>query len=165
MRNTLTTEQVPTDDLRPHPQNPRNGDIDAIAESLRVNDQYRPIVIAQDGTILAGNHTYMAALQIGWDTIAAVRLDVHPDSEQAHRIMLADNRLADLGSYDPGILAGLLAHLDQTVGLVGTGYREEDLVDLLNQITDDGHGYGVSDPEPAPPVTCPACGHVFGGGD
>ena len=34
----------------------RNGDVEAVAESLTVNGQYRPIVVTTDGTILAGNH-------------------------------------------------------------------------------------------------------------
>jgi hypothetical protein len=143
----LTTEWVSTDDLRPHPSNPKNGDIDAIAESLRVNQQYRPIVIAQDGTILAGNHTYMATMSLGRDRIAAVRLPISPDSPEALRIMLADNRTADLGNYDDGVLAELLATLDgMESGLLGTGYDQDDLAKMLASLDEpldlDGHPYG-----------------------
>ena len=135
----------------------------AIAESLRVNGQYRPIVIAQDGTILAGNHTYMAAMEIGWDTIAAVRLDLHPESVEARRIMLADNRTADLGNYDTGLLIDLLQGLDATDGLIGTGYTEDDLLHLI------GDDDPLPDPEPDPQpgaggMICPQCGYQFGSG-
>ena len=131
---TLIAEHVEIDTLRPHPSNPRNGDVDVIAESLRVNGQYRPIVIARDGTILAGNPAYVAAMQIGWDVISVVRLDISPDSDDAIRIMLADNRTADLGNYDNGILAQLLTHMAANDSLLGTGYDSDSLADLLNSI-------------------------------
>lgn len=129
--STLTTESVALDSLRPHPRNPRNGDTDAIQESLRVNGQFKPIVVADDGTILAGNHTYAAAAALGWDAISVVRLPVAADSEAATRIMLADNRTSDLGRYDDAQLADLLQLLDAETGLVGTGYDSDDLSDLL----------------------------------
>jgi hypothetical protein len=146
---SLQTEWVPVDDLRPHPRNARNGDIDAIAESLRVNGQFRPIVVAQDGTILAGNHTYMAAMSLGRTEIAAVRLPLHPDSPEAIRVLLADNHTADLGQYDDGLLVSLLRDLEEAEGgLYGTGYDSDDIVGLLDKIADDydgsgGHPYGA----------------------
>lgn len=129
--STLTAESVALDSLRPHPNNPRNGDTEAIQESLRVNGQFKPIVVADDGTILAGNHTYAAAAELGWDTISVVRLPVQYDSEAATRIMLADNRTSDLGRYDDAQLAELLQLLDAETGLDGTGYDSDDLSDLL----------------------------------
>lgn len=145
----LTTRTVPIADLRPHPRNARNGDTDAIATSLRVNGQYRPIVTASDGTILAGNHTYMAAMELGWDSIAVVTLDLDPDSADAYRVMLADNRTADLGTYDDSLLLHLLAALDDD--LLGTGYTESDLLDLLP----DDTPLDLDDDEPLPLVPLP----------
>lgn len=132
MTHTLVTEQVSITDLRPHPANPRNGDVETIMDSLRVNDQYRPIVTARDGTILAGNHTYAAAMELGWQTLAVVRLDLDPGSKEARRIMLADNRTSDLGRYDDALLLELLDNLDT---LDGTGYDPHDL-DVLRAYLD-----------------------------
>lgn len=129
--SSLTATAVSTDTLTPHPQNPRNGDLEAIQESLRVNGQYKPIVVAEDGTIIAGNHTYAAALALGWETLSVVRLPVDPNSETARRIMLADNRTSDLGRYDDAALAEILQSLDADAGLIGTGYSADDLSDLL----------------------------------
>lgn len=130
VEHNLTIERKPLGDLRPHPDNPRNGDTDLIMESLRVNGQYKPIVITADGTVLAGNHTYAAAMELGWDSIAVVALDVDPTSPQAKRIMLADNRTADLGRYDDGQLLAVLRELDS---LPGTGYSADD-VDALEHL-------------------------------
>lgn len=126
----LTTQQTPIGDLSPHPQNPRNGDTDAIAESLQANGQYRPIVTARGGVILAGNHTYAAAMQLGWESIATVSLDLDPESPEALRIMLADNQTAELGTYDDAILLEIAEYVDEQVGLLGTGFNEQRIREL-----------------------------------
>ncbi len=127
----LRYETVAWDSLKPHVNNPRSGDLDAIAESLRVNGIYRPIVVAADGTILAGHHLWHAAGSLKYAEVPIVRLPVDPNSETARRIMLADNRTSDLGRYDDAALAEILQSLDADAGLSGTGYSPDDLSDLL----------------------------------
>lgn len=120
----------PLADLRPHPRNARNGDTDAIVESIRVNGVYRPLYV-QTSTheILAGNHSYEAVQLLGGEKVPVVLLDV--DDETALRILVTDNRTADLGMYDDGLLVDLLDELNaQPTGLLGTGYRPDDLADL-----------------------------------
>lgn len=127
----LASLAVPVASLRPFPGNPRRGDVGAIAESLRVNGQYRPVVVnRRTSEILAGNHTFAAALTLGWDQIAATFVDV--DGVQAARIVLADNRTADLGSYDDALLAELLRPLD----LEGTGFDQGALDELLASVVE-----------------------------
>ena len=46
-------------------------------------------MVAEDGTILAGNHTYKAAKALGWDSLSVVRLPIESDSDEAVRIVLA----------------------------------------------------------------------------
>lgn len=130
-RHDLETTEYRVDDLQPYHENPRRGDVDTIAESLRVNGQYRPIVVnkgtrtGRDMEILAGNHTYLAARQLGWDMIACTVVDV--DETAAARIVLADNRTSDLAGFDTEQLAALLQSLDD---LEGSGYTEKDLAAL-----------------------------------
>ena len=126
----LTTTQRPTNELKPHPANPRNGDTTAIAQSLQANGQYKPIVTTTDGTILAGNHTYAAALELGWDELSVVTLPITPDSPEALRIMLADNRTSDLGRYDDALLLNLLETVTEADALMGTAYEPYDVDDL-----------------------------------
>lgn len=126
---TLDALTIPIDQVRPRKGNPRRGDIDAIAESLTRNGQYRPIVVNKaTSEILAGNHTYAAARRLGWAHVAVTFVDV--DEDQAARIVLADNRTADLGHYDDDLLADLLRSLDGG-DLTGTGYDQDDLDALL----------------------------------
>lgn len=127
----LKAEAFSIDDLHPFHANPRIGEIDEIVASLKKHGQYRTIVVNK-GTltgrpleILAGNHTWAAMKKLGWKTIDATVIDV--DEKKAASIVLADNRIADLGTYDNKILEELLKSLDD---LTGTGWTTNDLLDL-----------------------------------
>lgn len=143
---TLASLVVPIGSVRPYGDNPREGDVGAICVSLERNGQYRPIVVNErDGQILAGNHTWKAAVQLGWDEIAATFVDV--DDETARRIVLVDNRSNDVASYDEYALVELLEEIvaEQGVnGLVGTGFDGDDLDELLRDLASAG---AVNDPE------------------
>ncbi|HTB49584.1 MAG TPA: ParB/RepB/Spo0J family partition protein [Solirubrobacteraceae bacterium] len=126
--------QVPVGDVHPRERNPRHGKPDLIKTSLRAHGQYRPIVANRPtGEILAGNHTYQAALELGWSHIAVTWVDV--DAEEATRISLVDNRLSELGSYDNEMLAELLGELPS---LEATGFKQEDLDHLLKTLAPAG---------------------------
>ncbi|MEV6946708.1 ParB/RepB/Spo0J family partition protein [Streptomyces sp. NPDC051172] len=131
---SLAELAVPVDELAPYHRNPRTGDIDSIAESLSANGQYRAIVVnrgthtGRTNEILAGNHTFKAAKQLGWDTIAVTWLDV--DDAAAAKIVIVDNRTSDLAGYDTVLLADILTELPD---LQGTGYDQEQLDQLLDE--------------------------------
>lgn len=145
MKGELTTETVRIDDVRPHPKNVRQGDIGAICESLQAHGQYRAIVAQRStGLILAGNHTWKAAKQIGWRDIAVHFIDC--DDDQAMRILLADNRANDLASYDDAALAELLKELNATeLGLQGTLFDGNDLDELIVKL-EGIHGFVIEQP-------------------
>lgn len=107
-----------------HPDNPNNGDVEAIAESIEVNGCYKPVVVQRStGYIVAGNHTYAALLSLGSDQAPVVWLDL--DDEQALRVLLSDNQIARLAMVDQGLLEPLLERLQESErGLLGTGYAE-----------------------------------------
>jgi len=121
--------------VQTHPKNVRQGDIGAIAESLKAHGQYRPIVVdKRTNYILAGNHTWKAAQSLGWSQISAGFVETKDDDE-ALRILLSDNRASDLATYDDGGLAEILKQLAITdTGLVGTMYDGDDLDDLVYRL-------------------------------
>lgn len=124
-------ETVAIDTLTPHPQNPRRGNIAAIAESIRTNGWWG-VIVAQTSTrhVLAGNHRLQAARLAGLDTVPVHWLDV-PD-DVALRVLLADNRSGDQAGYDDDSLAELLAAIrDETGTLDGTLFTSDDLDQLL----------------------------------
>lgn len=109
--------------------NPRKGNVKALVESLQTNGQYRPIIVQKSTRqILAGNHLWKAAKEIGWTEIDIIEVDV--DDKQAKRIVATDNRLSDMGTYDEQALLDLLKDID----LHGTGYITQDIDDLLVMI-------------------------------
>lgn len=164
----MQVRSVPIDQLIPFDGNARRGDVSRIAESLRVNGQYKPIVVNRgsvEGTVrnevLAGNHTLAAARQLGWSKLAVVYVDVGRDA--ALRIMLADNRTNDLAGYDDEALLALLREVGED-GWDGTAFDIDDFAALL-----DALAVPEFDPDEEADVrldrksvtTCPECGHVF----
>ena len=127
------TVLVPVSELKGYDKNPRRGNVKAIAESLEINKQYRPIVVQKSTKkILAGNHTWLAAQSLGWKEIAVVFVDV--DDVAAKRIVLADNKTNDLADYDGQVLAELLRDLGTADG---TGYSSADMDAILNATVAD----------------------------
>jgi hypothetical protein len=140
--NTITEQlrslAVPIHEVALHPNNPRNGDVGALSESLRMFGQTKPIIVQKStGYVIGGNHLLRAAVALGWSEIAANYVDVDDDVAQA--IAIADNRIADLGSYDDEVLASILADLARKDLLAGTGYDGDDIDDLIR---DAGTGPG-----------------------
>lgn len=137
-----TPETVSIDELSPYHENPRRGDVSAIAESLRINGQFRPLVVnrgthtGRPNEVLAGNHTLAAALSLDGSAHEIRHLDcymVDVDDDAAVRIVLADNRTSDLAAYDDHALADLLQTMDD---LEGTAYADDDLEALLSATSD-----------------------------
>lgn len=167
IREEIVHLAVPIGDLRPYEGNPRVGSVDEIKASLEANGQYRPVVAnhgthtGRPGEILAGNHTFKAAADLGWTHIAATFVDV--TDQEARRIVLVDNRTNDLAGYDDMALVEVIRDViaeSGPVGLEGTGYHPDDL-DALAQIAyagadadavDDASGDGQS--EKPWPHTC-----------
>jgi hypothetical protein len=126
----VTVRDVPLADLARFPGNARRGDVGAIRASLRRHGQYRSLVVRDTGSglvVLAGNHTRDALDAEGHATARCEVIQCSDD--EARRINLADNRLAELGGYDDADLAALLEGLDGDFD--GTGWAQEDLDALL----------------------------------
>jgi ParB-like chromosome segregation protein Spo0J len=158
IRKELSHLAVDLSDLKPHPENVRQGDVGAITESLKHHGQYRPIVVQKStGHILAGNHTFKAAKALKWKQIAATYVDC--DDEQALRILLMDNRANDLASYDDNALAEMLKALMATdQKLDGTGFDASDLDELVKDVLfmpiDESSNPRLDQREP---LRCPEC--------
>lgn len=122
---------VPVDELRSLEGNPRRGDVAAVARSLKRFGQRKPIVARVDGTVVAGNHTLLAARELGWAEIAVVRVD--DDEVTAKAYALADNRTSALGSFDLGDLAAMVGevHAVDPELLAAASFDEDDLNELL----------------------------------
>ena len=157
------SEMVNVQALTPHPRNANLANMDAITESIHESGFYGGIVAQRStGYILAGNHRYQAAVQLGATEIPVHWVEI--GNKAALKIMLADNATAAAAVRDDEALAALLSELQLTDTLTGTGYADADLDALLAGMT-------VPDFQPSdepPPrldekkkVTCPECNHEF----
>jgi site-specific DNA-methyltransferase (adenine-specific) len=111
----MKIETLQIKDLTPDPQNARQHDeknLKAIQGSLKEFGQRKPIVINQDGVIVAGNGTVEAAKRLGWLKIDAVRIPADWTPEQTKAFALADNRTAELAAWSPEVLAAQLVELE-----------------------------------------------------
>lgn len=132
---SLQNLAVPIDSLQGLPGNPRVGDVEAVAASLDRFGQRKPIVVRKDdGTIIAGNHTWQAAKKLGWKEIAVAF--VGDDDVTAQAYALADNRTAELGGYDEQALKDLIdqvASIDPDLVRI-SGWSDEAVQELTDRI-------------------------------
>lgn len=126
------SRSVLLDALIPLERNPRRGDVEGIRASLERFGQMRPLVVLDDGTIVAGNHTYEAMSQMGWTTCEAVVVNLTAAEAEAYAI--TDNRLQDKAGYDDETLVEVLNDLSQRGLLEATGFDQDDLEDLVSAI-------------------------------
>jgi DNA modification methylase len=133
---SLTVDEVPIDDLRPDPANPRRiseDELDALERSLRQFGFVQPVLARrEDRTVIGGHQRLVAARRLGLTTVPVTFLDV--TVEQARLLGLALNKIS--GSWDDALLARLLADLQSMpdLDLSLSGFGEDEVKDLLRSL-------------------------------
>lgn len=125
-------EIVASDSVTPHPDNPNEGDVGAIVESIEEVGFYEPILVQESSRrIISGEHRWRALTAMGRPEVPVTFIDV--DDETALRILIGANEIARRGSrVDEQRLAKLLTDLaQQTDTLAGTGFDMDALDSLL----------------------------------
>lgn len=103
----LKIEYVPPGSLSANELNPKqhpDRQINALVRSINEVGFLVPVIIDGQNTIYAGHARVLAALKAGVSMIPIVRAE-HLNQHQLRALMLADNRLAELGQTDPKLLA------------------------------------------------------------
>lgn len=177
--NSGDSELVDVSEIEPHPDNPREGDVAEIAESIDENGFYGTLVVQEStGYILAGNHRYRAATEIlGIEELPVAW--VNCDEDRAKRIMLADNRTSDQAGYDKEALAEVLEDLadedfetgSAESGLEGTGFNRDEMKQIDFELDPDFEPAGLRDQQRldekkeenknSSTKECPNCGHTI----
>ncbi len=133
----LLLEDVSLDTLKSHPRNYRahpDDEIEHLMESIRSNGVYRNVVIAQDGTILAGHGVVTAARRLGLETLPVYRTSYGPDDLRAIKLLVSDNEISHLAMSDDRALTELLRELKEAdIDLLGTGYDDMMLASHLQK--------------------------------
>ena len=154
----LLIQYLPLAQIRPDPNNPRLHDkrhVRQLAKSIEAFGFNAPILIDDEGQIVAGHGRHAAALLLGLLTVPTICVG-HLSPQQRRAYMVADNRLGDLSKWDGKALAGLMLELAEAdlsfdVEAAGFSVGEIDLM-VATAEDDDGHTDDFI-PEPGPAIT------------
>lgn len=142
-------------DLKPNPQNPNlhtPDQIDKLAALITLHGWRLPIIVSErSGLIVAGHGRLMAAEKIG---VAKVPVDFQnfKDDAEEMAVLISDNVVAELSSFDGLKMAELLNELDALPGvdlMAFTALDEEQILDFIHG-PDGSGGEGLTDPDAVP---------------
>ncbi len=126
-----TIQACPPSDLRPYGRNARTHSrkqIRQIADSIERFGFTNPVLVSDEGEIIAGHGRVEAAKLLGLATVPTLRLS-HLSPEERRAYVLADNKLALNAGWDQDVLAielQALIDLDFDVTLTGFSLAEVD---------------------------------------
>ncbi len=100
--------------LKPHPKNPRLHSEEQVDQLGRLYDRYgwtQPMLILPDGTIVAGHGRQLMAIKKGIPEVPT-RVGHGMSESEAVALIIADNRMTELGEWDADLLRGNLEALE-----------------------------------------------------
>ncbi len=153
-----TVERWPLDRLIPHARNARTHSEDQIAQiagSIAEFGFVNPVLVGDDGVIVAGHGRVLAARKLGLAQAPVIVLS-HLTPTQRRALMIADNRIAENAGWDDEMLAAeLVALRDEDVDLGMLGFDEGELDRLLDGTAEDGEDADEAPEPPTDPVSRP----------
>jgi len=138
---TIITKQIT--DLLPYINNARthsDEQVAQIAASIKEFGFNNPVLVSDDGSIIAGHGRVMAATKLGMNEVPCVELS-HLSDTQRKAYILADNKLALNAEWDNELLSielNDLKELNFDVNLIGfnfeeiNGFKEGSIIDMPN---------------------------------
>jgi ParB-like chromosome segregation protein Spo0J len=141
-------ELWPIEQLRPYERNPRthsDAQVDQIAASMAEFGRTNPVLVDEQGGVLAGHGRLLAARKLGIDEVPVIRFE-HLSEAQKRAYLIADNRLAEQAGWDDELLAGELAWLRvESFDLDLIGFDATELERLLALADGEGEPAGAED--------------------
>lgn len=162
----MQIEQISVDKLIPYVNNARthsDAQVAQIAASIKEFGFNNPILISDDGTVIAGHGRLMAARKLGLTDVPCVKLD-HLTPTQRKAYVIADNQLAmNAGWNDELLTIELNELLADDFALELLGFDPEELkrlmgTELTEGLTDEDEAPAVEDD----PVTKPGDVWILG---
>lgn len=150
--NPIVTQR-PIASLKPYPGNARTHSKKQIRQIARSIERFgftNPVLIGDDGEIIAGHGRVAAAKSLGWETVPTIAL-AHLDATERRAYVLADNKLALGAGWNREILTielQGLAELDFDVELTGFSLGDIELcVEAENRAEDRAQEHEQAGPE------------------
>ncbi|MGA8583853.1 MAG: ParB/Srx family N-terminal domain-containing protein [Roseiarcus sp.] len=128
----VSVRWLPVESLTPDPENARvhgSRQIARIADSIAAFGFNVPIVIDGNGAVLAGHGRVLAARRLGLSEVPTIALE-HLSEAERRAFMIADNRLAELASWDDrrlGVELKALKSLDLDFSIEATGFELDEI--------------------------------------
>ena len=128
----ISVRWLPVESLTPDPGNARvHGprQIARIAESIAAFGFNVPILIDGAGAVLAGHGRVLAARRLGLSEVPTIALE-HLSEPERRAFMIADNRLAELASWDDrrlGVEFEALKSLELDFSIEATGFELDEI--------------------------------------
>ena len=147
-------ELWPIDRLRPYERNPRthsDDQIDQIAASMVEFGWTNPVLVDEQGSVLAGHGRLLAARKLGIAEVPVIRFE-HLTEAQKRAYLIADNQLALQAGWSEELLAAELAWLrDESFDLDLVGFDATELERLLTLADGEAGADEADDDVPEPP--------------
>lgn len=155
----LAIEQVPIEQLRPNPNNPRQNDaaVEAVARSIQAYGFNNPIITDGDLNIAAGHTRLKAAGLLGLQIVPVIRIEGLVGSKFTG-FSIADNKTAEIAEWDLERLNKLVAELNQDIDfdITSLGFDDRELTEILDwDYCDDDDRADEAPPLPQKPITRP----------
>ena len=136
----MQIEQLKVGDLIPYVNNSRthsDEQVMQVASSIKEFGFTNPILIDDDGGIIAGHGRLMAAKKLGLDEVPCIRLG-HLSEAQRKAYVIADNKLALNSGWDNDLLKIELMQLDSIdFDLNLTGFDLSELANIFDPVTEE----------------------------
>jgi DNA modification methylase len=147
-------ELWPVDHLRPYERNPRThseAQVDQIAGSMVEFGWTNPVLVDEQGGVLAGHGRLLAARKLGLAEVPVIRFE-HLTEAQKRAYLIADNQLALQAGWSEDLLAAELAWLrDESFDLDLIGFDATELERLLAIADGEATSEDADDEVPEPP--------------
>lgn len=137
-------------DLKPMGKNVRRHSQKQITEyvrSIKMFGQIKPLVVDEEGLILIGNGLFEALMTMGADKADCYVMTGMSEKEKK-KLMLADNRVYELGMTDMDAFDEIIKSLEGDIDVPGW---DADLLETLNstisEVNEMVENYGSYDPE------------------
>ena len=136
----MQIEQLKVGDLIPYVNNSRthsDEQVMQVASSIKEFGFTNPILIDDDGGIIAGHGRLMAAKKLGLVEVPCIRLG-HLSEAQRKAYVIADNKLALNSEWDNDLLKIELMQLDSIdFDLNLTGFDLSELANIFDPVTEE----------------------------
>lgn len=132
----ITVEYVKPGDLIPAEYNPRKMRPSAfvkLKEGITRFGMVDPLIVNERTNTLVGGHQRLrAAMDLGWERVPIVRVDLSPEEEKALNIALNNAELT--GTYDKGMLTQVLDSIKETDLLTASGFDEHQIAQMIQSV-------------------------------